>query len=293
MEENFKEDVLRELKAGNGRILLHDEVEERPGVFSIIPLWETVSEQDIMTPRDVFDMVAREGFKVGLYRTACRVEGDSSLLLSRSIMTVSPLWVDGSSDDMVLIMTSQTDEQAPLPVALAQLLERIKAGLAEADDFIFNCQMGRGRTTTGMVTACLISTITSWTVEEDSLKWEETGVEYYNSMDGPSEEEVYLQGTLPYLKRSPLTDSHTQGSTRRFCNLLGCCHMGKLRNGSRIVPLTRCKTSRICARQPMSTCPGMVNCSRLTPDSYKLKAEACEKGSGKEQKLRGIAVNYL
>ena len=64
MEENFKEDVLRELRAGNGRILLHDEVEERPGVFSIVPLWETVSEQDIMTPRDVFDLVAREGYKV-------------------------------------------------------------------------------------------------------------------------------------------------------------------------------------------------------------------------------------
>ena len=205
MEENFKEDVLRELKAGNGRILLHDEVEERPGVFSIVPLWETVSEQDIMTPRDVFDMVAREGFKVGLYRTACRMERDGSLLLSRSIMTVSPLWVDGRFDvifDMVLMMTSQTDEQAPLPVALAQLLERIKAGLAGAGDFIFNCQMGRGRTTTGMVTACLISTITSWTVKEDSLKWEETAVEYYNSMDGPSEEEAYLQGTVPYLKRS-------------------------------------------------------------------------------------------
>lgn len=64
MEQSFKNDVLQELRSGDGRILLHDEVEERPGVFTIIPLWETVSEGDIMTPRDVMDLVAKEGYKV-------------------------------------------------------------------------------------------------------------------------------------------------------------------------------------------------------------------------------------
>lgn len=66
MEERFKKDVIREARMGNGRILLHDEVEERPGVFSIIPIWETVEEEDIMTPRDVFNLMAKEGFKVGI-----------------------------------------------------------------------------------------------------------------------------------------------------------------------------------------------------------------------------------
>ncbi len=70
MEQNFKKDVLRELKAGNGRILLHDEVEERPGVFSIIPIWENVSKEDIMTPRDVFDLMTHEGFKIDYGRIA-------------------------------------------------------------------------------------------------------------------------------------------------------------------------------------------------------------------------------
>ena len=64
MEENFKKDVLRELRHGDGRILLHDEVEERPGVFSIIPIWEFVSENEIMTPRDVFSQIIREGYRV-------------------------------------------------------------------------------------------------------------------------------------------------------------------------------------------------------------------------------------
>lgn len=64
MEQSFKKDVLRELKAGHGRILLHDEVEERPGVFTIIPIWETVSEDDILTPRDVIHMIKKEGYRV-------------------------------------------------------------------------------------------------------------------------------------------------------------------------------------------------------------------------------------
>lgn len=64
MEKGFKKDVVRELRVGNGRILLHDEVEERPGVFSIIPLWETVSEDDILTPREVFERIVDEGYKV-------------------------------------------------------------------------------------------------------------------------------------------------------------------------------------------------------------------------------------
>jgi hypothetical protein len=64
MEESFKNDVLRELRGGGGRVLLHDEVEERPGVFSIVPLWEHVEEVDIMTPRGVFQLMVREGFHV-------------------------------------------------------------------------------------------------------------------------------------------------------------------------------------------------------------------------------------
>jgi len=64
MEMSLKMDVLRELRAGDGRILLHDEVEERPGQFDIVPLWEVVEESEIMTPRDVFEQMREEGYKV-------------------------------------------------------------------------------------------------------------------------------------------------------------------------------------------------------------------------------------
>jgi protein-tyrosine phosphatase len=91
----------------------------------------------------------------------------------------------------------QTDEQAPLPGVFSQLLDRVREGLAQNADFVFNCQMGRGRTTTGMITACLIATTGHWTgreeqncaeVDEDALS------SRYDTIDGPSEEEVYMQG---------------------------------------------------------------------------------------------------
>ena len=43
-----------------------------------------------------------------------------------------------------MLTTLQTDEQAPLPDALQQLLVRIQSSFSVAGDFVFNCQMGRG-----------------------------------------------------------------------------------------------------------------------------------------------------
>lgn len=192
MENNFKKDVLCEVKQGNGRILLHDEVEERPGVYSIIPIWESVTGDDIMTPRDVFELVQKEGYRVS-------TSSDSFFFLSKvlqidygRVAIVSHLRTIRLNG----LQPCQTDEQAPLPGALWQLLNRIRTGLSQAGDFIFNCQMGRGRTTTGMVTACLITSTVNWKAQESKRVAEEPSVDFYDAMDGPSEEEAYLQGAL-------------------------------------------------------------------------------------------------
>ncbi|TFY82418.1 hypothetical protein EWM64_g1600 [Hericium alpestre] len=225
MEESFKRDVLRELKLHGGRVLLHDEVEERPNVFSIVPLWETVAEKDIMTPRDVFDLMAEEGFKIDYDRVAI------------------------------------TDEQAPLPAALSQLLERVRSSYATAGDFIFNCQMGRGRTTTGMVTACLIATTMNWKQHNDLDSPVHENVIEYDYIDGPSEEEAYLQGEYKIILQ-----------------LVGVLSHGKVakRLTDRAVDLMQ----------------DVQNLRKAIYDN-KLKVEVCEKGSLKHKKLFNLAVNYL
>ncbi|KAJ7472784.1 inositol hexakisphosphate-domain-containing protein [Mycena latifolia] len=226
MEESFKKDVLREVRINEGRVLLHDEVEERPGSFAIVPLWETVSEADILTPRDVFTLMKKEGFKIDYGRIAI------------------------------------TDEQAPLPDALSQLFDRVTSGLTQAGDFVFNCQMGRGRTTTGMVAACLIATTTmNWNGKEPKYDPEEVAPDSYDSMDGPSEEEAYLQGEY-----------------KTILQLVGVLTYGKL--------------AKRLADRAIDLMQDVQNLRKAIYD-YKLKVDACEKGTVKEQKLRNVTVNYL
>jgi hypothetical protein len=70
--------------------------------------------------------------------------------------------------------------------------------MSDGGDFIFNCQMGRGRTTTGMISACLVSSTSSWNSNVDPAAADDeiSDVTVYDTMDGPSEEEVYLAGKL-------------------------------------------------------------------------------------------------
>ncbi|THG97465.1 hypothetical protein EW026_g4541 [Hermanssonia centrifuga] len=225
MEEKFKSDVIREVQAGNGRILLHDEVEERPGVFSIIPIWEEVSEDDIMTPRNVFELMVKENYRVDYDRVAI------------------------------------TDEQAPLPDALQQLLNRVSSG-NDAGDFVFNCQMGRGRTTTGMVTACLIATTANWNKSTDDIASpEENGLDIYDSIDGPSEEEAYLEGEY-----------------KTILQLVGVLSHGKV--------------AKRLTDQAIDMMQDVQNLRKAVYD-YKLKVDASEKGSAKQRKLLNLGINYL
>ncbi len=53
MENALKADVLAEAKARDGLVLLHDEVAVDGGKFEVVPVWETVTDVDVLTPREV------------------------------------------------------------------------------------------------------------------------------------------------------------------------------------------------------------------------------------------------
>ena len=81
MEVQLKEDVLREIRNGNGRVLLHDEVETKPGTYEIIPIWETVDYKDVITPREMYDGAVQERYQVDYARVAivrCRTHARNS-----------------------------------------------------------------------------------------------------------------------------------------------------------------------------------------------------------------------
>jgi len=225
IEITLKRDVLRELRGKNGKLLLHDEMETEPGTLEIVPQWEQVTEDDILTPREVFDMLAKEGYKVDYARIPV------------------------------------TDEQAPLPSALAQLLERVRTSMDYAGDLIFNCQMGRGRTTTGMVAACLISTILTQELPQSATILEQNDSDLIDVDDGPSAEEVY-----------------SKGEYKVILQLVGVLSFGKLAKRITDVAIDRMQD---------------VQNLRVAIYDYKLKVDASIPETSKYIKLQNIALNYL
>jgi hypothetical protein len=75
MEATLKQDVLREIRSGEGRLLLHDEVETKPGTYEIIPIWEAVEESDVMTPKELYEMITKEAYQVDYERVAVVSDG--------------------------------------------------------------------------------------------------------------------------------------------------------------------------------------------------------------------------
>ncbi|KAG8942418.1 hypothetical protein FRC03_003227 [Tulasnella sp. 419] len=230
MEKALRKDVQREIIANNGRILLHDEVEDAPGRFTITAQWETVDVGDVMTTRDLFDMMKKEGYNVDYTRVAI------------------------------------TDEQAPLPDALNQLLHRVTCALRDGDVVIQNCQMGRGRTTTGMVSSCLIATIFEYDVKnigstDEGDGGDSPGLHGLVIREDGSEEEAYLQGEY-----------------KTILQLVGILSHGKV--AKRLTDLA------------IDQMEGVQNLRRAIYD-YKLKVDACEPGSTKQRKLIDLGVAYL
>jgi protein-tyrosine phosphatase len=124
LEVRLKADILKESKEYDGNFLVHDE--GKPG--ELVGTWEPATNETVRTVREVYDDAER------LHN--CRV---------------------------AFFRMPVTDEQSPelkdFDMLVRLLLPEIIDGQRHADislSFVFNCQMGRGRTTTGMVVCCLL-----------------------------------------------------------------------------------------------------------------------------------------
>ncbi|CAK9780633.1 hypothetical protein CC85DRAFT_329266 [Cutaneotrichosporon oleaginosum] len=224
MELQLKADVIKEIREGTGKLLLHDEVETKPGMYEVVPVWETVEEENVMTPLELYQQVLDEGYHVNYLRIAI------------------------------------TDEQAPLPAALQVIVTRVMMGVREGDDFVFNCQMGRGRTTTGMIAASLIATIAR----------EDTSDEVYQSDEETEDEDddVDLDEAAQYLN----------GEYKTILQLVTV-----LRNGKEAKHLTD---------RAINAMDGVQNLRKAVYD-FKLKIAAAEPGTPKYNTLLHQGVNYL
>ncbi|SNX87857.1 uncharacterized protein MEPE_06568 [Melanopsichium pennsylvanicum] len=248
MELALKNDMLQEAAERGGRVLLHDETEIRQGEFDIIPVWETVKEGDVLTPREVYELVQREGFKVDYARLAI------------------------------------TDEQAPVPAVFSQLEERVIIALQTGSACVFNCQMGRGRTTTGMVIASLVSTVwhygdqlvSGYEMSGSIILAASTSSDGTQSVSANVEDESFGQPKDNLDNREG--DLWLQGEWRTILQLVGVLSQGKLAK-----KLTDRAIDRMEAVQ---------NLRNAIYDS-KLRADNAEPGTKKHKHLTTVFTNYL
>lgn len=120
VERKLKMDILKEAQSYEGQFLVHD---EGKGVGEIVGMWEQADHKTITTSLELYQGYAEQGARVEFLRLPV------------------------------------TDEQSPELKDFDSLVLALLPRLRDASEplsFIFNCQMGRGRTTTGMVICCLL-----------------------------------------------------------------------------------------------------------------------------------------
>ncbi|KAI9099760.1 inositol hexakisphosphate-domain-containing protein [Phlyctochytrium arcticum] len=275
MEYQMKMDAIAEVKQYGGRMLLHEEEADAKG-FSIVPVWETVKEEDIQTPKEVYGSIQIQGYHVDYMRL--------------------PI----------------TDEQAPIPDVFDRLVERLTA-VSEGTDIMFNCQMGRGRTTTGMVITCLMEMVIGnqplLSEYEKSIDQDENEVSGHLSAVRPiifpsspatpmglvhstSKSNLALRasssaGTPIALTTTltPLPDEatiarqrYTSGEYKLILQLVAVLQHGKL--------------AKRLADRAIDACEHIQNLRVAVYDS-KLRVEALRIGDPKREKMMEIAINYL
>ncbi|KAK9839780.1 hypothetical protein WJX81_000925 [Elliptochloris bilobata] len=130
MEARLKADMLHEAHASGGRLLVARE-QARSGDpdsgLEIIDVYEPIAgPESVQTPKEVYQALTEAGWHVDYLRLP------------------------------------QTDGVAPREAACDAVFEAVSAAGAD-DPIVFNCQMGAGRTTTGMVIACLVRCFTTGT----------------------------------------------------------------------------------------------------------------------------------
>ena len=185
METRLKQDVLREARDYGSQIMVAHEDDD----YQVVQKWEPVTEVDVQTPLDVYREL--EGhfppakkiqivppcslqvpFEFYLHWQISESKGQAvpyqqspavcpiaclRILYASSVLSLSELEGIVAEDgyDVDYQRVPVTDEKAPKERDFVFLVRRLwqqPAGTA----LVFNCQMGRGRTSTGMIIATLL-----------------------------------------------------------------------------------------------------------------------------------------
>ncbi|KAJ3024316.1 UNVERIFIED_CONTAM: hypothetical protein HDU68_008233 [Siphonaria sp. JEL0065] len=236
MEQQMKLDCVAELKKYDGRLLLHSEELTSSG-FSILPVWESCTVDEIETPLEVYQSIVSENYQVDYKRV--------------------PI----------------TDEQAPIPDVFDQLVDRLTA-LESNTEAIFNCQMGRGRTTTGIVIACLLEMI----VGNQTLKTSIPVGLNAEDLNAPISPMLFGPGGAIATENDKSYERFNAGEFKIILQLLSALEYGRL--------------AKKLTDRAIDKCEHLQNL-RVAIYDYKLRLEALEAHSQKWVAMKSVGLNYL
>lgn len=167
-----------------------------------------------------------------------------------------------------LFLIFSTDEQAPIPEVFDQFVDRLahlgKKENTENINSLFNCQMGRGRTSTGMIIACLMHMI----IGNTHLKTMSS--EEFGSLESMSQIHV---DSIDFEETR-----YKKGEFKIILQLISVLQYGKL--------------SKKVTDIAIDSCEHLQNL-RVAIYDYKLQTEACAIGSKKYDGLFKVGLNYL
>eukprot|EP00808_Paulinella_micropora_P002101 g43622.t1 len=153
MELSLKRDVLNEAKLFNNKILLHDEDDDG----NMVVQWEPVDNETVLTPRELFMLIFKrlsnnlqQLDKGSFFSEEVTASGLKRRRLS-SDASPGPERPFSAYYHRIPI----TDEQAPTPESVDRIITALEEAGPAKFITVMNCQMGRGRTSTGMVVSCL------------------------------------------------------------------------------------------------------------------------------------------
>lgn len=179
-----------------------------------------------------------------------------------------------------------TDEQAPIPAVFHEMEERVLTALRKGAACVWNCQMGRGRTTTGMVIAALVSTIA------------QRGNEIFTSTDmnasitnqwNASGSNNHDFGSASILSSLSNDDSHESNDDRQDSLWL----KGEYRTVLQIVAILRHgKLAKRMTDHAIDRMEAVQNLRKAIYDS-KIRAANTDVGSSRRSHLDRVYRNYL
>ncbi|CAG9460890.1 unnamed protein product [Pedinophyceae sp. YPF-701] len=190
MEQRLRADILAEARRYGGSIIVTHENDDS----QVVSTWEPVSDVDVQTPREAYEELVREGYRVVYRRVPVTDEKapkatDCDLLAREAWHFAMEAAVEQRDGGARRLVSSASLDAPGAPEAVRGATTSYAEGLrapGESDDdvlspgardagaaqrreqrsdeearerstcFMFNCQMGRGRTTTGMIIASMV-----------------------------------------------------------------------------------------------------------------------------------------